>query len=92
MRKILWLPSAAILMAGILVIISPKPAAAKPDWTKKERKQCVYCHVGSWDSGKYTEPGQYYKTHEYSFRGYVPKTGTDSAKVPAAAKKTDDKH
>ncbi len=90
MRNFSWIPSAAILI-GAMLIIGAKPAAANPDWTKKERKQCVYCHVGAWDSHKYTEAGQYYKDHEYSFKGYVPKTGTDSGKS-AADKKTDEKH
>ncbi len=90
MPNLTWVPSAAIL-TGALLIIGAKPAPANPDWTKKERKQCVYCHVGAWDSHKYTEAGQYYKDHEYSFKGYVPKTA-DLAKAPAAAKKTDDKH
>lgn len=89
MRTFSWIPSAAILLAA-LFLIGVKPAAANPDWTKKERKQCVYCHVGAWDSHKYTEAGQYYKDHEYSFKGYVPKA--DSAKAPANTKKTDDKH
>lgn len=76
MRRYSWMPSAAVLAFGIF-IVGVKPAGANPDWTKKERKQCVYCHVGAWDSGKYTEAGQYYKTHEFSFKGYVPKAATD---------------
>ena len=54
----------------------------------KERKPCVYCHVGAWDSQKYTEAGQYYKDHEHSFKGYVPKS--DPAKAPADSKKKSD--
>ena len=83
------MPSAMVLVAGMLAI-GAKPVAANPDWTKKERKQCVYCHVGAWDSGKYTEAGQYYKDHEFSFKGYVPKT--DSGKAQDSNKKTDEKH
>ena len=90
MRNFSWAPSAAILM-GAMLVMGAKPAAANPDWTKKEGKQCVYCHVGAWDSHKYTDAGQYYKDHEHSFKGYAPKTA-DPAKAPPAAKKTDDKH
>jgi hypothetical protein len=76
MRNLTWIPAAAVLAVGWLAILT-KPASANPDWTKKERKQCVYCHIGAWDSGKYTEAGQYYKDHEYSFKGYVPKPASD---------------
>lgn len=49
-----------------------QPSWANPDFTKRTGKQCTYCHVGSWDSGKYTEAGQYFKEH-HTFKGYVPK-------------------
>jgi hypothetical protein len=88
MRTFMWVPSAAVLIVGMLVM-GAKPAAANPDWTKKERKQCIYCHVGAWDSGKYTEAGQYYKDHEFSFKGFVAKPDAGKSQ---AAKKTDDKH
>jgi len=87
MPNFTWIWAAAVLL-GILAI-GPKPAAANPDWTKKERKQCNYCHVGAWDSGKYTEAGTYYKEHQYSFKGYTPKASdskqTADSKQPAAA-------
>jgi len=41
MRTFQWAFSASILLLGLLAI-SPKPAAANPDWTKKERKACAY--------------------------------------------------
>ncbi len=68
-----------MILTGAALLVGTKPAAANPDWTKKEHKQCTYCHVGPWDSHKYTEAGQYYKDHGYSFKGYVPKPA-DSTK------------
>jgi hypothetical protein len=88
MRRCAWMRSAVVLTVGVLAL-GVRPATANPDWTKKERKQCVYCHVGTWDSGKYTEAGQYYKDHQFSFKGYVPKP--DSAKTQATGKKAEDK-
>ena len=87
--KLTWVPSAMVVVVGMLAI-GAIPVAANPAWTKKERKQCVYCHVGAWDSGKYTEAGQYYKSHEFSFNGYVPKG--DAGKAQVSDKKVDDKH
>ncbi len=91
MRKLGGVPSAMVLVVGMLAI-GARPAAANPEWTKKERKRCVYCHVGAWDSGKFTEAGLYYKDHEFSFKGYVPKPDSDPGKAQFSSKKTDEKH
>ena len=77
-----WIFPALTLGAGLLLTSQSSPA--KPDYTKKERKECTYCHAGSWNSTTFTEAGQYYLEHR-TFRGYTPKPqGGDSKKAPVA--------
>lgn len=59
----------AALAAGI--VLTSGLSQAKPDYTKKERRDCVFCHQGSWTSGQYTDAGQYYKDH-HTLKGYKP--------------------
>ena len=61
-----------VLALGLGMFFMAQPSQANPDFTKRTGKKCVYCHVGAWDSGKYTEAGQYFKEHR-TFTGYVPK-------------------
>ena len=61
-----------VLAVGFGMLCLQQTSTANPDFTKRTGKKCVYCHVGSWDSGKYTEAGQYFKEHR-SFQGYVAK-------------------
>jgi hypothetical protein len=77
MRKLNWVLPALVLVGGVM--LTPRESAAKPDYTKKERKPCTYCHLGSWDSAKYTEAGEYYKQHN-TLRGFVAKQEKDKAK------------
>ena len=65
-----WLAPVLILGAGVL--LSSRLSEAKPDYTKKTRKPCEYCHNGGWATGKLTEAGAYYKDHG-TFKGYQPK-------------------
>jgi hypothetical protein len=46
-------------------------AAGTPEYTKKENKQCVYCHTAL---GKpdLNDAGKYYKAH-HTLEGYVEK-------------------
>jgi hypothetical protein len=66
-----WIAPVLVLLAGALIL--PQHGAAKPNYTKKERKACEFCHVGSWDSGKYSKPGEYYQVH-HSLQGYKEET------------------
>ena len=71
-----------ILAAGLM--LTSRSAPAMPDYTKKERKACTFCHLGSWNSTNYTEAGQYYKDH-HTLRGYTPKPqGGDPKKTTTA--------
>jgi hypothetical protein len=71
MRKMLkYVIPGLVLAAG--VFLTPQKSAANPDFTKRTAKKCVYCHIGDWGSGKFTDAGIYYKDHA-TFKGYVPK-------------------
>lgn len=70
-----WRQTALVLVLGVTAL--GRTAWASPDYTKKERKQCVYCHDGGWTSGKLTAAGAYFLAHNRSLKGFVP------APVPA---------
>jgi hypothetical protein len=60
-----------VLLAGVLV--SSTLSYAKPEYTKKEKKGCTYCHVTA-KSKELNDAGKYYKDHDHSLEGYQPKT------------------
>ena len=70
-----WRRMAFVLVLGVTAL--GRTAWASPDYTKKERKKCVYCHDGGWTSGKLTAAGKYFLAHNRSLKGFVP------APVPA---------
>ena len=72
MQRFKFLVPWAVLAVGLGSISLPQPTLANPDFTKRTGKKCVYCHVGTWDSGKYTDAGQYFKDH-HTFKGFIPK-------------------
>jgi hypothetical protein len=55
----------AIVAGGLFLSV----ASAKPEYSKKEKKGCTFCHVkpGSKDL---TDAGKYYKEHNHSLEGY----------------------
>jgi len=60
----------AVLSAGLMMTSSL--SYAKPEFTKKEKKPCTFCHV---KAGKkdLNDAGKYYKDHNFSLEGYTPK-------------------
>ena len=58
---------AAILMTGLLV--STTASFGKPEYTKKEKKACTFCHVKQ-GAKDLNDAGQYYKDHDHSLEGY----------------------
>lgn len=64
---------AAFLSAAMM--IAATAARAKPEYARKERKACVYCHVRPLGGGPRNPRGVYYEMHNRSFEGY------DEAKV-----------
>lgn len=60
---------AGVLAAGLWMSVCP--SYAKPDYSKKEKKGCTYCHV---QAGKkdLNDAGKYYAAHDHSLEGYTP--------------------
>ena len=65
MRKIILFLAITI---GVTILVSPF-AIGTPEYSKKEEKQCIYCHTAM---GKpdLNEAGKWYKDHDHSFRGW----------------------
>jgi hypothetical protein len=60
----------SVLAAGIMLNVIT--TSAKPEYAKKEKKGCTYCHV---TAGKkdLNDAGKYYADHDHSLDGYVEK-------------------
>ena len=54
-------------LAAVLAAIS-MPASAKPPFAEKEGVACTYCHI---QAPKRNYRGDYYKSHQLSFAGFV---------------------
>ena len=54
-----------VILSGALLTVSN----AKPEYAKKEGKNCVFCHVKV-GSKELTDAGKYYKEHKHSLKGY----------------------
>ena len=78
-----WRRTALVLVLGVAGL--GRAAWASPDYTKKERKKCVYCHDGGWTSGKLTAAGQYFLAHNRSLKGFVPAPVAAHTPGPAPA-------
>ena len=59
---------ALAIIAAVIIMIAPL-AISTPEYSKKEQKQCTFCHTAL---GKpdLNEAGKYYKEHDYSLAGY----------------------
>ena len=78
MRALKLVVPAVLLMTGFLVCTSA--TYGKPEYAKKEKKGCNFCHGGKIEAGNkeamnknLNDAGTYYKEHEHSLDGYVPK-------------------
>ena len=67
---------ATFLMIGFLVCTTA--TYGKPDYAKKEKKSCTFCH-GKIDPDKdgmaknLNDAGKYYQAHDHKLDGYMPK-------------------
>ena len=72
MRKTLnYSLAAAVFGSGLWLGLTPSNAT--PEHAKSEKKACTYCHPPAGKFKTFTDAGQYYKDHDHSFKGYVPK-------------------
>ena len=53
-------------------MINANVGSAKPEYTKKEKKSCTYCHVSA-SSKELNDAGKYYAAHDHSLDGYQEK-------------------
>ena len=62
----------ALTILGLVALLVSPLAKATPEYSKKEKKQCIYCHTAM---GKpdLNEAGKYYKDHDHSLVGYEEK-------------------
>ena len=58
-----------VLALGLCVLVNSTISSAKPEYTKKEKKGCTFCHVTA-KSKELNDAGQYYKDHNHSLEGY----------------------
>ena len=60
-----------LAITGPVALLLAPFAAGTPEYTKKENKQCIYCHTAL---GKpdLNDAGKYYKAH-HTLEGYVEK-------------------
>jgi len=68
---------AFVLFVG--VVVSSMTSYAKPEYTKKEKKACTFCHVSA-KSKELNDAGKYYKDHDHSLEGY---RSAANAKMPS---------
>ena len=67
-------------IAGALIGLSV-PASAKPPFAEKEGVACTYCHT---QAPRRNYRGDYYKSHQFSFAGFVDATEAKRAGVAVA--------
>ena len=73
----------AVFTAGL--VLSAQMGTAKPEYTRKTRLECEYCHPPN--ERTLNEAGEYYRTHRYRWDGYKPPPGKETPEQAAAKKK-----
>ncbi len=63
---------APVAIAGFGLFFISSVGHAKPEYSKKEKKGCTFCHVKA-GSKDLNDAGTYYKAHDHSLEGYTPK-------------------
>lgn len=53
----------AILIGGAMVAVSPREAAATPQYAQQTKKACGGCHVNPAGGGKLNEAGEKFKAN-----------------------------
>jgi hypothetical protein len=69
MRTLRIVLPASIALAGLL--LPAMMVQAKPEYSKKEKKSCTFCHVAA-GKKELNDAGNYYK-EKHTLEGYTPK-------------------
>jgi len=69
LKKPFAIPAFVLLLGAF---VGSTISYGKPEYTKKEKKACMYCHVKA-NSKELNDAGKYYKEHDHSLEGYQPK-------------------
>ncbi len=64
--KVLRLFLIAVIFGGAMLSF----VNAKPEYSKKEKKACTFCHPAG-KMKELTDAGKYYKEHNHSLEGYT---------------------
>ena len=57
-------------LAAAAILSSPGVSSAKPEYSRRTKKECGYCHPkDSWDIN---EAGKYFRDHNHSLEGFKP--------------------
>jgi hypothetical protein len=70
MRLLKLVVPGTVLILGFAV--STPRSFGKPEYAKKEKKTCTYCHVKA-GAKDLNDAGKYYKDHDHSLEGYKEK-------------------
>jgi len=55
--------------AAIVLVVGPRRASAKPEYTRKTSKDCSFCHQPP--GYNLNDAGKYYADHNHSLKGYT---------------------
>jgi hypothetical protein len=78
----LLVPALAVLVVAVVSTARPRAAEARPEFSRREGKDCRYCHVNPRGGGPRNPKGQEYERNGFTFRtaGSAPKGyGEDDA-------------
>ena len=70
MRTLRFVLPASIALAGFL--LPTMMVQAKPEYSKKEKKGCTYCHIAQ-GKKELNPAGDYYK-EKHTLEGFAPKS------------------
>ena len=59
---------AAVALTGLVLSTAPS-SFGKPEYSKKEKKGCTFCHVKA-GSKDLNDAGKFYKDHDHSLEGF----------------------
>jgi cytochrome c553 len=71
MRTLRFALPASIALAGLLIPSMMTPAQAKPEYSKKEKKSCTFCHTAQ-GKKELNDAGKFYK-EKHTLDGYTAK-------------------